>query len=306
MKVVAPLIIDESKLTSSSIPEPDIARGEVEWVAYTAAFGDQRVVLSNHSKYQCIVDAGTTDDPVTGAAKNVPTWLRIGSTNRYSMFDESNGTQSLATNTMTVRLNAGENIDSIALFNLTGSYQVQIIMNDPVQGEVYNKTIETVDNSQVISAWTYFFSPIVFIDKFVELDLPPYPNAYTEIIISGTGEIGLGSFVVGRASELYTTIYGTAVNLINRSLVEDDGYGNYNVVKRPSSTRLTYEVRFPTEFVNTILTRLQPLIDRSAVWIAEEEDQYRYALNYGFYKDSDIFPAGPNISELRIEVEGIA
>lgn len=306
MKVVTPVEVTETLLTSSSIPEPDTARGEVEWAAGSYEFGDQVIVSSNHSKYQCVVDAGTSDNPVTGAAKNVPTWTRIGSTNRYAMFDSSNGTQSISDSDIVVRINANENIDSVGFFNLTGSYEVNIKMVDPAEGEVYNETIETVDNSQVIDFWTYCFSPIIFIDKFVKLDLPPYPDAYIEITLKTAVTMGVGSLVIGRQTDLFTTIYGTKINLINRSIVTDDGFGNYSITKRPSSYRPTYEIRLPTDKINILLTILEPLIDQLAIWIGEEGDQYRYTVNYGFYKDSDIFPAGPEISELRIEVEGIA
>lgn len=306
MKVITPLEITESTLTSSTIPEPDTANGEVEWVAGTYLLGDQVVVSTEHSKYQCVADPSTTDDPVAGAAKTVPTWVRISATNRYAMFDANNGTQSIADQTITVRVNASQYIDSIALFNVTGSYQVQIIMNDPLEGEVYNEIIETVDNTQVIDAWTYYFSPIIFIDKFVKLDLPPYANAYIEVIVTGGDTVGLGSLVIGNLKDLYQTVYGTKVNLLNRSIIEDDGFGNYNITERPSSYRVTYEIRYPTIETNAVLSRLEPLIDKLAVWIGEEEEEYRYTLHYGFYKDSDIFPSSPSISELNIEIEGIA
>lgn len=300
MRVIPPVAVTDSILTSSTIAEPDT--GETVWTAYTSTIGDHRIVLATHRVYEAV--AATTDDPVTGAAKSVPTWVDIGPTNKYAMFDTVVGTQSNATAPLEVELTPAQIINTIAGFNIDGAITVQVVVNSIAEGEVYNTTIEMLDNTAVVDFYEYFFSPIINVTEFLLTDLPAYSDQTITVTIDGDADIDAGVLVMGRQTIIGTALYGTNWQALDYSRKERDEFGNFIIVSRSTADRFEYDVAIEKRLFGYTKGLLKGLSTTPCVW-AGTDDTGDGTVVYGYYVDTSINLSSPSILDATITVEGL-
>lgn len=301
MKVLKPLQITDAMLTIN-IPEPDTARGEVEWTAGSYNVGDERILSSTHRRYRAATS--TSDNPADGVLKDPPTWVDIGPTNAWAMFDNVNGTQSVQDDEILVELLPNRVISGIAMFNVTGATSVNVRMEDPTEGEVYNRDFEMIDNSAVVDYWEYFFEPIINRTEFIALDLPAYGAATTFVEIDGDTEVRAGTLVVGGQIPLGVTTYGTSLKLFDASIKVRDEFGNFTVIPRRTSKTVEYDFYCPTPQVGYVFQQLQRLTSIPAVWVGTDE-QDDSTLVFGYYEDSAINISAPSVSSCSVTIQGL-
>lgn len=303
MRVVKPVAITDAMLTSN-IPEPDASVGEVLWTAGTYNTGDRRMLASTHTIYQVVADPSTTDAPDVGAAKTVPTWVAVGPTNKWAMFDQVNDTKSTAPSPIEIDIETGELTNSLAVFNLNGSSDVTVTMTDPVAGLVYTNNIDMIDNSDVVDYYEYFFSPIINKTEFVLLDLPAYKNATISVTIAGDAAISLGTLIVGAQITLGVALYGTSMQLLDFSRKERNEFGNYVIVPRRTSKLVDFDVIIDKPKIGYVFNQLASLTTIPAVWVGTDVNDDS-TLVYGYYKDSQINIDGPVKCTATIQIEGL-
>lgn len=303
MRVVKPVAITDAMLTSN-IPEPDASVGEVLWTAGTYNTGDRRILTSTHTIYQVVADPSTTDAPDVGAAKTVPTWVAVGPTNKWAMFDQVNDTKSTAPSPIEIDIETGVLTNSIAVFNLNGSSDVTVTMTDPVAGLVYTNNIDMIDNSDVVDYYEYFFSPIINKTEFVLLDLPAYKNATISVSIVGDAAISLGTLIVGAQITLGVALYGTSMQLLDFSRKERNEFGNYVIVPRRTSKLVDFDVIIDKPKIGYVFNQLASLTTIPAVWVGTDVNDDS-TLVYGYYKDSQINIDGPVKCTATIQIEGL-
>lgn len=303
MRVVKPVAITDAMLTSN-IPEPDASVGEVLWTAGTYNTGDRRILTSTHTIYQVVADPSTTDAPDVGAAKTVPTWVAVGPTNKWAMFDQVNDTESTAPSPIEIEIETGQLTNSLAAFNLNGSSDVTVTMTDPVAGVVYTNNIVMIDNSDVVDYYEYFFSPIINKTEFVLLDLPAYKNATISVSIAGDAAISLGTLIVGAQITLGVALYGTSMQLLDFSRKERNEFGNYVIVPRRTSKLVDFDVIIDKAKIGYVFNQLASLTTIPAVWVGTDVNDDS-TLVYGYYKDSQINIDGPVKCTATIQIEGL-
>lgn len=300
MRVIPPVTVTDSILTSSTIAEP--SAGEVVWTAYTSTIGDQRIVLATHRVYESV--AATTDDPVTGASKTVPTWVDVAPTNKYAMFDTVVGTQSTATAPLEIVLTPAQIINTIAGFNIDGASTVQVVVDSIAEGEVYNTTIEMLDNTAVVDFYEYFFSPIINVTEFLLTDLPAYSDQTITVTIDGDADIDAGVLVIGRQTIIGTALYGTNWQSLDYSRKERDEFGNFIIVSRSTADRFEYDVAIEKRLFGYTKKLLKDLSTTPCVW-AGTDDTGDGTVVYGYYVDTSINLSSPSILDATITVEGL-
>jgi len=305
MRVIQPIdLINGSALASSTIPEPDASAGEVVWVAGTLTLGTRRIVLATHKLYEVVV-ASTTDDPVTGAAKAVPTWIEVGYTNRFRMFDQVVGTVSTeATAPLVVEVTPNRIATSVAAFNMTGVSEVTIVMDDPTDGEVYNKTVNLQDNSQVVDWYQYFFAPIVTRSEFIVLDLPSYSSATTTVTFDGDSVVSVGTMVMGPQLVLGVACYGTSLQLLDFSRKERDDFGNFVIVPRRTAKLVDFDIRIDKGRIGYVLRNLSALSTTPCVWVGTDSTDDD-TIVYGYYRNYINTIDGPVICSATLQIEGL-
>ena len=111
MKAFIPFVITDDMLISSSIAEPDTAEPAYDTAVTYAEFAQVSDIGTNkHDVYESLV-SGNLNNPLSDKTK----WILKGKTNRWRMFDYSQGNPSVAASPLTVVLRPGKRIDSFAL-----------------------------------------------------------------------------------------------------------------------------------------------------------------------------------------------
>jgi hypothetical protein len=295
MKVVVPIGVTEAKLTSSNVTEDDYAA----WVAGTYTLG-QRVIYELRF-YEAAV-ASTTDQPDAGAALRPPTWLDLGATNRWRMFDNKIGTQTVKNGSVEVSIKPGERINSIGLFNLVGR-SVTVVVTDPVAGEIYRRA-ETLSLPGATNWWEYFFSPIPMRSDVVFSGIPAYTQATITITVDNTTfDAAVGHVALGMMHEIGATLHGTSVGIKDYSRKVEDDFGDYELKVRDYSNRAEYDVTIYTNQAAYVRRKLAAWRAKPVIWIGHEEQEA--TITFGYFRDFDIVIAGPQMSDLVITVEGL-
>ena len=299
MRLIKPVEITPVKLISSNVPETDYP---VWLVSATYVLGDR--VLLDHTIYEALaaVAAGVKPGEEVVTPEAPAKWQNRGMDNRWRMFDDK--VESLTTNpgTIEVRIRPGAVVNSLALFNLQGK-SVTVTMIDPVEGEVYRKTLSLVD-AGVTNWYDWFFEPIGKRTDVVVLDMPPYGSADIVLIIDAGAEVAaIGHTVIGAVKRIGTALYGTSVGINDYSRKSTDEFGNTIVIQRSFSNRAEFDVTLDTSEVTRVRRLLAELRATPVVWIGEES--YEATILFGFYKDFQIVFSGPTVSDCSITVEGV-
>lgn len=296
MIIIQPVPVTAAMLTASNVPETDAPA----WTAGTYTLGQKRIY--DHHVYEVIV-ASTTDRPDIGAALATPTWLDLGATNRFKMFDQIISTQTVNAAEIDVDITPGAIINGAAFFGLSGN-SITLTMTDPVDGVVFTETRSLQDNTSIIDWYSYFFEEIAFLSDMVFLGLPAYGSAViTAYVDGGTGDAKVGEVVIGKQRKLGSTNFGTSVSIQDYSIKGRDDFGNTIIVQRAFSKRADYDVTVETASVAAVQKALADIRTTPTVYIGDESRPETVV--YGFFRNFNIVLSTPSISDCSIEVEGL-
>lgn len=282
-----------------------------EWVPGSYAEGEVFMVAVDtpdiHRNFESLVSSNTTnpvdDQPPplgTGTGAN---WLDLGATNRWAMLDTVNGTQTTNAESIEIGITPGQIINAVAVLNVNAA-TVQVIVTDPTEGVVYDRTQNLISDSGINDWYAYFFTPIVRQTDAVFLDLPAFSAASTEVIITepgGTAAVGVLAF--GVQNNIGVSVFGVGLGITDYSIKETDEFGDFKITPRSFADIADYPIVIETSRVGAIKNLLSSLRTTPAIWIGSE--LHPATIVYGYYRDFDIVIAGPNVSECNIEVEGL-
>ncbi|MBW2635993.1 MAG: hypothetical protein JRC86_00455 [Deltaproteobacteria bacterium] len=310
MQIIRPTTITDAMFVSSDVPETDGSAGE--WgvaVPYTEGDTVRVTTTGVHNVYEALVDVTGGLSPQFDVLTAVPKWIFVSATNRWKPFDIIVGSQAIKTTSMEYVIEPGV-IDSISLLNING-IQVDIVMNDPIEGEVYNVSINLLNTSQsvfvpvAIDWYTYFFEDIVTRDGIVLFDVPLYLHGVITITVTQVAGFpaAVGAIIVGKQAFLGDTQYGMSVGITDYSVKTADAFGNYEVTERPFSKNSSVSLRTPNANIDEVQRMLADFRATPVLWIGAIE--YASSIVYGFYKDFSIVISYPDVSDCEIEIEGL-
>ena len=300
MIVLPPFGVSDATLDSSNVPETD----NPEYNPLAAYVAGNKVMVSTvepdiHRNYEALQNT-TGDDPWLDDGTN---WLDLGATNRWAMFDTLNGTQTINADIVDVEITPGQITNMIALLNVSAA-QIQVIVTDPIEGVVYDRTVQMVSDSGINDWYAYFNTPIERQASLVLTDLPAYSQATVRVIATETGQdVKIGVLAVGIQNEIGTALHGTGTGIIDYSIKETDAFGNFTILKRNFSKRADYAIRMNTgrtAFVQNLLAGLRAV---PAVWVGDENNGATVV--YGYYRDFEIILADAVYSDASLQVEGL-
>ena len=274
-KMIPVLPITDALLTSSTIAEDDFAA----WaVGTTYALADK--VIKDHVIYESVQASNTGNDPV---GDDGTWWTKLLATNRWSVFDGYIQNQSTRAESATWVVTPGVITNSVSFFNMIGE-SVQIVVTDPTDGEVYNQTFPLVDNTAVVDAYTYFFSPIVTIDNLCVTDLPPYASAEISVTVTNTG----GTAAVGQISFGYFEVIGGTLNEVPLGIndftrLNEDSFGRTSPVIRGYSRTATPAVAVDSFRVTYLERKLADQRGIATVWAFDTRYADNQLVYLGFY-----------------------
>ena len=300
LKVIPPLVITDSNLTSSSVAETDYAA----WNSGTTYSIGQRVILtSTHKVYESLQNSNLNKNPATDTSVP-PYWIEVSSTNRWKMFDSSNSTQTTNSNSIVVTITPGKVINAVALLNVDGT-SIRVKVTDPTDGVVHDNTVSLNYNGTINNWYNYFFDPIMRKKNIVLTDLPAYGTAAIEITITYTGNVAkCGVCVLGNVNYIGEGIeLGASVGIQDYSRKEKNDFGDYVLIQRSYSKRARFSMAVLNDQIDALQDLLVDLRTTPCVWIGD--DRYQSTIIYGFYKDFDIVIAYHLVSDCNIEIEGL-
>lgn len=296
MQIAIPQEITDSNLSNSNVPLDEAPL----WAAGTYNQGDE-VIYENQV---WIAATTTTDDPVTGASKSVPTWVRRGWTNRWRMFNDGVDSKTTNTGSITGDLSQTTTNTVAALLGLNAS-SATLTMTDPVEGVVYTKTVDLVDIG-VTNWWQWHFLGYDTIEDVI-FNLPPYPNATISFSVDGfepTDEVECGRLVLGLLKELGVTLQGTSVSNLSYSSKERDDFGNLILNKRRTVKLVDYQVLVDTIRVSSVRNSLDRIDNTPTLFIGTDEQGFGATIVFGVTQDFRLIYSGPHASDMTLTVEG--
>lgn len=316
MIVFPQIAMTDAILVSSNVAEDDY----VVWDNTTDfAIGDYCISIATHTVYRALVangpgNGGDVDPDAEQIALADPlvtdpdpiNWQVISATNRWKAFDERPARQTTNAETIEYDLTPSQIVTGIGFFNLDAD-SLRILVTDPTDGVVYDQTFDLIDNTAIDDYWPYFFEPIVRLEDFVTLELPPYPSASISITIGKTGgTAAVGQIVFGRALNFgFVRIGPTAVNGLDFSFVQNDELGELTSIPREATQIVTLSGVVDTVRVAYVGAQLKALRGAGkAVWVGDE-DTRKGAVAYGFYRDwRSVFQVGDR-SILDVEIQEV-
>jgi hypothetical protein len=299
-KMIPVLPITDALLTSSTIAEPDTGDGAAYVPETTYALA--ATVSKNHVNYESVQAGNTGNDPETDDGT---WWSKQLATNRWAVFDGYIQNQSTQADSATWVITPGAITNSVSLFNLTGE-SVTITVTDPIEGVVYDQTFLLVDNSAVIDAYTYFFSPIVTIDNLCITDLPPFGSAAISVTVTNTGGIAaVGQIAFGYAEVIGTTMDEVALGVNDFTRLNEDSFGRTFPVVRGYARTAIPAIAVDSFRVTYLERKLADQRGKPTVWAFDTrygENQLAYL---GFYNSYNFLYQYAEKSFLDLDIRSL-
>lgn len=264
--------------------------------------GVEVINTTTHKKY--ISNYANQLDPSRGNTETIPPWTEIGSSNKYSALDSIINRQSTAELILVQEFEPGVNIDTVACFNISGVDEITVSMDDPIDGNVYTRILSMVDEGQIGDWLQWLFYDFQESGQFVLTDLPFYKDATTTITFEGSGAVGVGATVIGLAKIIGEADYGTNIQQISFSKVDEDEFGSIKIIKRPPAKLVNYKVTVDTDQLNATYRTLDQLADVAVVWVGTDKVDDE-TLVFGYHRDNTLEITSPSKSTLSIQVRGL-
>ena len=295
MKVIKSIVTTDAILTSSNILENEYST----WVSGTSYAALARVIYQHKIYERVIAGAGTITPDL-----DLTNWLYISYTNRWRMFDNVISNVSSRIGGITFTLTPSQSVDSLILLNVNAA-SARVVMNDSVDGVVYDQTMILSGNESITDYYSYFFNTISEKKTTAAfLDMPSYPTAtITVTISSGSALAEVGEVVYGMKTIVGRTNYNTAIGIKSFSRKEVDEFGNVTVVKRRNSKYCEYDIDIDNYKLNEIQRFFSDIDSVPCVFIGNESmDEL---IVYGFYSEFKATIAFPTVSKCSLRVEGL-
>ena len=297
MRVIKSIETTDAILTDSNILENEYPL----WVSGTTYSIDDKVIYQ-HRIYNRVIAGGGALTPDL----DLTNWLDLGATNKYRMFDNIISSVSSRVGGIQFTLTPNQVVNGIALLNVNAS-TVRVVMTDPVDGVVYDKTKELRSSGEVTDYFSYFFAPLVNLSDLntaVFLDLPSKPTATITVYInSGAGLVEVGEVIYGIQSMIGRTNYGTSIGIKSYSRKDVDEFGKVTVVKRKNSKYCEYDVDIDNTNLGYVQRLFQDIDSVPCVFIGNPDMEE--LIVYGFYSDFKSTISFPTVSKCTLRVEGL-
>ncbi|AAW67529.1 hypothetical protein [Listonella phage phiHSIC] len=248
--------------------------------------GDQVVVLSNHTKYQCLV--ATSQSPIDGATEDATaTWIKVGPTNKWAMFDNLQNTKTLNDTDFTITLNPTTYVNTLAALGFSGVTSIRVEVDNVGGTTIYDKTFGTSDFSAIYDHYTYVFYQIVALQKLIVDDLPPLPDTEIRVTFSGS-DIQIGELAHGFAINVGTLVAESTKSDRFRYREQQYNEFGYPVGAEPIVVELnTYDVLVPKLNNPAIQKLLDRLTGKNTLWVGDIGGG-QGLITYGFFERSPI------------------
>lgn len=291
MNIVLPITVNESNLTTN------VGNEHADWAAGSYAEGDK--VVFEEFIYEALT--ATSDQPDEGAAKDTPTWVRLGRANMWRMWRDGADSRSKRDSDIEVTIPLTNVATTVGLVGLQGT-EAQVTLTDSEEGVVYDQT-QTITDISAKDWWEWYFGTYNAKSSVVFDDLPSYGDADLMIKITGTesNEVQVGRAIIGQQSSLGVTLEGVDVRSEDYSKKQRDTFGNLELVPRRTIKLMEYDVRMEPTAVDFVERRLSSVAAMPTLFIGDPT--MPESIVFGVYEDFTIVVNGYTITEASIAVQ---
>lgn len=307
MKVVQPVSITSTELDSSTVSLPDTGDPSI-WAVGTAYVIDDEVYDDIDFFVYVAVAAQTGNQPSTDDGTN---WKRTTATNRYKMFNAivQDQTEVSAVDPaipeIEVEITPNKIVTAVCLLNVDAE-TVQVVMDDPSDGEVYNSTQDLTSTDGILEWYNWYFDPIVRRTTVLFNDLGAYYDATLTITITGAvgGTVKCGECVLGPVFDMGDSQYGATFGIIDFSKkTTDETTGLVTITPGPTAVTADVDVVTDTQNFTIMKNFLESIVSAPVVWIPDENREG--TIVYGYYREFDVVIQNYSFTRAIIEIEGL-
>lgn len=254
---------------------------------------------TRHDVYKSLVGSNIGNAPAISPNH----WIRVDSTNRWRMHDNSMGSQTANSNSIANVYEAKQIIDAVALMNISAA-SIQLTVTDAIEGVVYDQTFSGIAPISASSFYAWGFEPIVRITDMIISGLPPYLNADIALTMTDTGGTVLcGNCVLGKIREFGGTQYGMGMRIDDYSIKSKSTFGIYTAQEGAYSRRLDAMVYVDSGAVDAVFGLLATYRAIPAVYVGSS--LYGSSIVFGFVNSFNPVVQYPTQSLMKIEIEGL-
>lgn len=300
LTVLAPTIITDAMLTSSTVAEP--ATGDpAAWSAATAYTVGQSVYrATTHRIYRNLI-AGTD----AGLPENTPLrWYDADSTLRWAMLDNKPGQPTVGASPLTVVLHPGAT-DSLWLGGLDAT-GATVTVKDAPGGTVTQTFTSILEASAPPDYYEHFFSPFKPELDYLLNSLTPYANMeVTVTLTNGSAPVTVSALAVGHSYTLGESTVGSSAKPRTFTTIKLDDNGN-NITKPGTSAKdLTLVGWIPKiEDADEAVDVVTRLLTTNALWSASAQANYSALRSWGL-GSAQIDYNEQVCADIRITVQGV-
>lgn len=304
-RVMVPVDITAEMIkVGTSIPEPDVAKGEVEWVsAGDYKVGDQRTYKG--SIWACsAAHAGRKESPDLDPSR----WYREGPTNRMAPFDDYSNTKVVSTGSLTYVIQPGF-ANGLTVYGIEGANYSVVIKDAP--GGTIIRSWDGDLYTQAMGLYELLFSDLLPTRQLSFDDIPLAPNVEVTINITSAKDkrVAVGTIKLGDWRQFIGegtwggAQYGAESDRKSYTLRQYNQDGTYKIVRRASSRNVSCEIAIEADQAMYADAILEEIMDTAVPFEASGLPRYGYLNTLGFVTGS-IRADAAGASSIKLKVEG--
>ena len=239
------------------------------------------------------------NDPLTTTGK----WQNRGVENRLRMFDSSLGTTTENPDLIECVVTPGKVVTDVWLM-VPASHTVQVLMNDPVEGLVFDSEEVLMLRPSGNSHWGYFFHPIERETKVHISGMPAYTQATITIRIRNPGAVAkCTEAVMGRSVWLGHTQWRPSISFDDWSQKTRDEWGGWVANQGAYSDRLKLQVLVRGTQYERTRNLILPYRAKPVVWFGARG--FNVMTTYGYVTGFEQVLVTHGISDCNMTIEGL-
>lgn len=300
MQAIRPYTINDINLLSTNVAEADRPLYDP---AEVCAINTERIYIDINKHWLIRSKVDNNQGKIPTGLDTDPNWTKVSETNRWKMFDLKTTSQTINSGSIDVTIGLTSITNALYLGNVQGA-MLTVLGKDQFDATIYSNTVNLVSTDGIYDPWTYFFNPIEYLEEVVLDDLPPYALSKYQVTVTSSGNVAIGTLVIGYIQELALTRYGMTMASIDYSIKQANNFGDFVITERGYSKTVDLNAYVESANKNNIITFLNRYRATPIVWIGS--GFYLGSISYGFVKTYEVTAAGPNETRLQIKIEGLS
>ena len=269
------------------------------WAAGTTYALNAEIIDADRVIWRSMAANNTGNTPATSSDK----WQKRGVENRLRAFDASLGSATENNDLIEFVITPGAVVTDIIFLGVQ-AHQVEVYMNDPIDGLVSDVDPVVMIRPSGNSHWGYFFTPLERESKLHIWGLPAYTRASITIRISNPGAVArVAEIVMGRSVWLGNTQWRPAIGFDDWSEKKRDEWGGWVAEEGSYSDRLKLQVLVEGTQYERTREQIIPYRAKPVVWIGARG--INALTTYGYITGFEQVLSARGFSDCSLTIEGL-